>query len=592
MGARARIIRVVVIVVVLCLLATVGGVAWFELRAVPVREDLIGAGALLRQLEQQVESGRTGPSQSTLDSLRARTAAARAGTRSLDWWLAGALPLVGDDVDAVRTIAEVLDDLATGALPSVVRLAGTLSLPDLVPRDGRVELGPLRAVAPDIEAVAGRISILRDRVDNVATAGLTHQVSEAVDQVRAGLDRLAALSATAARAAALLPAMLGLDGPRTYLVLFQNSAEVRATGGMPGAFVVVRADRGAISIVDQGSSASALGTFTTPVLPLDAWTRSLYTDRLGIFPGDVNLTPHFPTAARLAREMYRRRTGRTVDGVLATDPIALSYLLRATGPVVTAAGATLTADNAVQVLLVDAYRRMSTTPQKDAYFAAAARAVFETLSRGAANPAGAVAALARAAGERRLLVWSAHPDDQESIAGTVLEGAMPLSDGAAPQVGIFLNDGTGAKLDVYLTHSAALQVTGCRPDGRVELTVGVSLGSRAPSTGLPPYVLGLALGGSPYTIRTNVMFFSPAGGSILTADKDGSPITLGTGMERGRTVGITTVLLKPGQTSSLRVRLLTAALTADERGRLSPSLWVTPGVNPWPLVSPTPVLCE
>ena len=35
-----------------------------------------------------------------------------------------------------------------------------------------------------------------------------------------------------------------------------------------------------------------------------------------------------------------------------------------------------------------------------------------------------MAALYRAGSERRLLFWSAHPDEQALIAGTVLEGAL------------------------------------------------------------------------------------------------------------------------------------------------------------------------
>ena len=45
------------------------------------------------------------------------------------------------------------------------------------------------------------------------------------------------------------------------------------------------------------------------------------------------------------REMYRRRTGTTVDGVIAADPVALSYLLRATGPITLSSGASMTAEN-------------------------------------------------------------------------------------------------------------------------------------------------------------------------------------------------------------------------------------------------------
>jgi hypothetical protein len=226
---------------------------------------------------------------------------------------------------------------------------------------------------------------------------------------------------------------------------------------------------------------------------------------------------------------------------------------------------------------------MTSSAQKNQYFADVARATFDALTQRPGNVRAALAALARAAGERRLLVWSAHPEDQQSIAGTVLEGAMPADDGAAPAVGVFLNDGSGAKLGYYLTHGATLSVGGCRDDGRRELRLRVTLGSTAPSSGLPAYVLGLGLAGDPYTIRTNVLVFSPTGGGVVQARLDGQPVSQGSGVERGRNVSVVTVDLRPGTTRNLDVTLLTEALDAvgREHPAVTPQLWTTPGVMPW-----------
>src|SRR6185312_10631060 len=129
----------------------------------------------------------------------------------------------------------------------------------------------------------------------------------------------------------------------------------------------------------------------------------LYTERLGTYPANINLTPHFPTTAQLAREMYRVRKGVTVDGVLATDPVALSYLLKAMGPVAMPSGAPLTADTAVRMLLSQVYAGALSSPQQDAYFATAARATFDALTRRPGDPRGLATQLMRAAGERRVL---------------------------------------------------------------------------------------------------------------------------------------------------------------------------------------------
>ena len=92
------------------------------------------------------------------------------------------------------------------------------------------------------------------RVAALETTELNPQLAEPVALMQKKLREAAALSAKASYAVRLLPTMLGAEEKRTYLVLFQNNAEVRATGGIPGAFAVMTAHRGRISLGAQGSS--------------------------------------------------------------------------------------------------------------------------------------------------------------------------------------------------------------------------------------------------------------------------------------------------------------------------------------------------
>jgi uncharacterized protein DUF4012 len=556
------------------------GAGWGWHRVTGCRDHLQHAAGLvvrLRDQLQQVDPAAT----RTLARLQAETRAARAQTRDPLWALGIRLPAAGRDLRAVRTVAAVLDDLATDGLPQLVATAGLLGAGSLTPVHGRLDPTPLRLAAPQLTTAATALAGARERVAGIATAGLRATVRAAVVQLEGELGRAARTARTAAYGATLLPPMLGADGPRDYLLLVQNLAEVRATGGMPGAYLVLRADRGAIRLVDQGTAADDLRSFTAPVLTLAESDRRLYTDRLGIYPADVNLTPDFPTAATLAREMYRRRTGRTVDGVLATDPVALSYLLRVVGPVTVPGGPRLTATNAVRVLLHDAYAGHGV--DQDRYSAAAAKAVFGALIGRPVPAAGLLGALVDAAGERRLLVWSAHPAENGLLGETVLAGALPASDGASPTVGVFLNDGSGAKLGYYLTQSAKLSVTpGCRADRRRELNLRFTLGSTAPRAGLSAQVLGLGLAGDPYTTRTNLSIYSPTGGAITEMRLDGAARSFSAGSDRRRAVGILTVDLAPGARRTLDVRLLTGGPAGGEGTTVTPRLWTTPGVADWP----------
>ena len=61
------------------------------------------------------------------------------------------------------------------------------------------------------------------------------------------LDKLLPLAKDALALAQAAPALLGADGPRTYLLLAQNNDELRATGGFISGAGHVTIDRGRIS---------------------------------------------------------------------------------------------------------------------------------------------------------------------------------------------------------------------------------------------------------------------------------------------------------------------------------------------------------
>ncbi|MEV8508795.1 DUF4012 domain-containing protein [Actinoplanes sp. NPDC051475] len=555
-------------------------IGWVGVQAFRAKGHLQTAAGLFVQLQQQIRAGEVPAAKGTLAALQLETKAARNETGGFGWAIAGKAPLLGDDLSAVRTVAKVLDDLAVDGLPALLDVASGLDPKALAPRDGRVDMATLTTAAPRIAAGLAVIKHARAEVDGIDSDGLMSQIDAAVSQLSAGLAKADQLVSTADRAARLLPRMLGAQGPRNYLVLFQNNAEIRATGGMPGAYIVVHADAGAVTITDQGTAAGDMKIFDPPVQELDNDLVALYTDRPAVFPADVNLTPDFPTAAGLMRAMYKKRSGVTVDGVLATDPIALSYLLRATGAVKMPEGEPLTGDNAVRVLLSEAYAKYPDPADQDVYFAKAARATFEALIKGQGDAKGMVTQLARAAGERRLLMWTADATEEAALAGTVLEGRLPTDSPSRPTVGVFLNDGTGAKLDYYLSHAAEMTVGDCDEEGGRDFHLKLTFGSTAPTANLPDYVTGLALTGDKYTSRTNVMIFSPTGGGVVEMTSAGKEVEFGTGLERDRAVAVLTVELPPGASKTYDVTIQPGALP-EGGDPVYPQLWTTPGVRPW-----------
>ncbi|WP_243704946.1 DUF4012 domain-containing protein [Micromonospora sp. KC723] len=565
---KARVRRALLAALVVGSLLAAGG-GWVGFRGWQARAHLLNAAGLARELSAQVVAGDTGRAQRTLAALQEQSGAARRATAGPAWWLAGNSPYAGDDLSAFRRIAVAVDDLARDAFPPLVRA----DVAALVPKGGRLDLPALRSVARRLAAADAAVRQSGAGLRAVPTEGLLPEVRDALTGLHAEIDKLAGLLSGVSRGAELLPTLFGADGERTYLIVSQNLSELRATGGMFGAYAVVRARDGRLDLVNQGTAAK-LRRFTPPVLPLAAETRGLYTDLPGIYPADVNLTPHFPTAAKLYREMVRRRTGVAADGILAVDPVALSYLLRATGPVAVPGYPTLTAQTVVRTLLSDSYLTLDLDDQ-DAFYAASAAAVFDSVLGKGVSPREVLSVFDRSIRERRILFWSARPEEQRKFVDSRISGVLPEKE-SAPTVGVFLNDGSGAKLGYYLRPSATLTVGNCMEDGRRELRLRFDLHSSAPRAGLTEAVLGLAKAGNPYTARTLVTVYSPAGGAVVGARLDGVDTPLGSGTDRGRQVAIANVEVRPGATRTLDMALLTGRNAAG-----TPELWHTPTATPW-----------
>ena len=563
---------------ILLLVLTAAG-AWVVYSGIRAKDNLLRAAGEVRVLQTQAESGNVAGERISLASLQREAHSARVETGGPIWRLARVTPIVGSNAAAITTVASAVDDLAQHVLPSLVDTSATLDLQAIAPHDGRIDLAPIQHAAPAIVDAATALQRVHDQVAGISTSGLAPIVRRSVLQLRSELDAAVTTTSTAARAVTLLPPMLGATQPRTYALLFQNNAELRATGGIAGSWAIVRVEHGAVHIVKQGSAGDVNSHLSGVPVPPDV--AALYTNRPGTFFQDVDMAPSFPTDATLASEMFEQAYGIAVDGVISTDPVALAGLLKATGPVQLPHGESLTASNAVPLLLSQVYQDIQDPAQEDTFFAQAANAVFNALSAGQGDARATVEALADAAGAGRLTVWSRHPDEEKLLADTELEGAMPVTERpGSPTVGVFLNDGTGAKLDYYLHENVAVTPAVSCPAGRIAFHVLVTLTStvRANAKGLPAYVTGEPRSGvSLGTMGTQVVVSAPLGGSIVSATVGGVRSSIGTGGESGRSDGVVFVDLAPGETKTIDIELATADLSADIRAHgLDPHLRLTP----------------
>jgi hypothetical protein len=516
----------------------------------------------------QASSAAKGATESAVESSRR----AHGDTHNPVWRVAEFVPWAGANLVAVRQASEVTLDAVDHAVRPIGTLAGRVTPARFMPKDGRIDATALSSAAGALSTASDSLRRASSHADAIDTAGTIGPVRDAVRSLQKQLRNGSEEADAARRAALLLPGMLGMNGARDYLVLFQNNAEVRSTGGIPGALAVIHVDHGAITMTRRASSAAFPAQADATGL-LSRSTLALYGDLPGRYIQDVTLPPAFELSGRLASTLWEQSTGQHVDGVVSIDPVALSYLLEATGSVPLSTGETLTAGNAVKILLSESYARYP-VGQQDRFFARAATTVFAAATDGGANAHGMLAALARAGSEGRVLVWSARPNEQALIAQTSLAGALPSSSPGQARFGVYLNDATGAKMDYYLRSDVALGSALCRADGRADLAVAVTLRNTAPTdaaTALPAYVTGGGMSGvAPGTILTQIAVYAPPGAAWLATTAKGRDVTAKAAIDDSRAVSRYTMELAPGESKTVQFDFLadasTTQTTASGRG--------------------------
>ncbi|QDG89420.1 DUF4012 domain-containing protein [Pseudarthrobacter sp. NIBRBAC000502770] len=569
-----------------CLLLLVIAASWLAYKASRVNADLSAAANLVQQLKHQISSSDTGGAASTVDQMANYTESAKNSAQDPVWTIASGLPWIGPNLSAVTEVARSADDVTHLGMAPLVRIYDSLDWKELVPKSSGSNLAPLKNAAPTVSSAAYAVAASADRLNSINSDNLLPQVSAPLDSAREELQQATTALNTAANVAQIAPDMLGADGSKRYLLMIQNNAETRASGGIPGALAELTIDQGKLRLGKQ-SSATELGTMT-PVLPVEAQQQQIFSSRIGKYMQDVNLTPDFPTAAATAKAMWQQKTGESLDGVVSIDPVAFSYLLDATGPikvtnpqvVALAKGklpVVLTKENIVSTLLSDVYAKIEDPKLQDAYFAGVAQEVFGALSEGNGDAKSLVASLTRGVEEGRVSLWSAN-SAQQAIIGTYKLGGSVSGPSVSPaEFGTYFNDGTGAKMDYYVKRTVQL-IKKCSKDGYEETAIRIVSTNTAPADAaksLPSYVTGGGhYGVAPGTVRTNVVVYGPVQANIESASLDGQKTTFAPYLHANRPVGVVGQQLTPGQTETVEFTFGKIVQHTE------PNLVVTPTVQP------------
>ena len=258
--------------------------------------------------------------------------------------------------------------------------------------------------------------------------GLVSQLADARTQVLAELTRLQPALDGYLRVQDQLPDMLGMNGPRRYLVLAEDPAELRPSGGFMGVYGLVTFDKGRMT---KSVFRNTLLLDFTPGPPYVEPPSGLKNHLLGTQYSwqlaDAGWSPDFPTSAQEALKLYTLESGDSqVDGVIALDTYSIDFVLKVTGPIsVPNSGVTFTAGQTTMTALANTRRTTDPSTDRKAILASFGGLLFNAmLATPAARWPDLVNALGTAAGQRHLMVWTKDAGGEALVSWAGWDGAV------------------------------------------------------------------------------------------------------------------------------------------------------------------------
>jgi hypothetical protein len=351
------------------------------------------------------------------------------------------------------------------------------------------------------------------------------------------------------------PSILGSQKPLRYLIAVQNSAEARGTGGILGAYALLEFHKGSIKVVKTGSNEPLYGT-SLKKIPVDVPEEflKLYGNNPAIIQNS-NLSPHFPYGAEIWLGLWKQEFGESLDGVIAVDPTALSYVLRSTGPVALASGEVITSENVVAETLEEAYKRYANDNKaRKQHLVEIMNAVVTKLNTGDYSKLKMAKAIRDGIVANRILIYSTDEVVQSKLSKVRLGGFMSTE--SNNEFRAVVQNIDAGKLDYYLDRSIEIESKSCKKEKETQIKVIVTNTLKS-ANGLSDYVLTRADKGKPSNLvrgshRFKVFIYGPVGARLVSVSRENRTANLGgSSTERERPIYITDVELKPGESEEL-----------------------------------------
>jgi hypothetical protein len=399
-------------------------------------------------------------------------------------WLsaaAGAIPWLGRQYVATRTLARIGSDGSLAGLELAEALRPTISAtatPDAANQLGSV----LPARLAHVDAAFASLSDALAGADTLPEDGLLPPLADAVRQIQDARRKAAPLLARS-RALLELKSYL-LSGNHRIIVVSQDGAELRPTGGWAGSFGIVNTGSGGVQLESYKDVFVLPNPSVRVPMPQGALQSKNFNFR------NANWWIDFPTSAQRMLAFWSEAGQQPVDGIIVVDTVVMANLIDVVGPItVPLHKEPFTSENLLdQLLLVTQVQKGGQLDRKNVLIELATeleKRVFEASPRDLAK---AALVLGKAADEKHVQMYFTDPDAQAAVDALGWSGRVAPPAGTSDVVVISNAMNKPGKVNVAMKKTIDYSVQ-LQADRSAETTLVLGYANTGPyreSENLPP----------------------------------------------------------------------------------------------------------
>jgi len=211
-------------------------------------------------------------------------------------------------------------------------------------------LDTLDKIQPNLDKIGEKLDLAQKEIDNIKPNRYPKtlfgkKIRENVASLVSTIDGVASTVKEVKPIISHLKPILGVPQKKNYLLLFQNDAELRPTGGFLTAYAILSIDNGKFSTgasFDIYNLDDRFGNRLKAPEPILNYHKNVFNWHLR----DMNLSPDFKVSMDTFMENYGKiEDPSKIDGIIAVDTKVLVDLLRVIGPIGVGGFGNFTAEN-------------------------------------------------------------------------------------------------------------------------------------------------------------------------------------------------------------------------------------------------------